>query len=53
MDVRRKFFIQGLVRHWNLLPGKAVDAPFLQVSKAGLNGVLANQIYLAGEVGAR
>lgn len=53
MDVRRKFFIQRLVRHWNLLPRKAVDAPFLQVSKARLNGVLAYQIYLAGEVGAR
>ncbi|KFO54092.1 hypothetical protein N302_02467, partial [Corvus brachyrhynchos] len=44
LDVRRKFFTQRVVRHWNLLPREAVDAPFLKVFKARLNGVLANQV---------
>jgi len=29
-------------RHWNRLPTEAVDAPSLEVFKAGLDGVLSN-----------
>jgi len=30
LDIRRKFFHVGVVRHWNRLPSRAVDAPSLE-----------------------
>jgi len=42
LDIRRKFFTQKVVRHWNRLPSEAVDAPSLEVSKAKLDGTLRN-----------
>jgi len=30
------------VRHWNMFPREAVDAPSLGVSKARLDGALSN-----------
>jgi len=32
------------VRHWNRLPREAVDAPSLEVFKAGLKGDLSNLV---------
>ena len=37
MDIRRTFFPQRVVRHWNRLPKEAVDAPSLQAFKARLD----------------
>ena len=36
LDIRRKFFTQREVTHWNRLPKEAVDAPSLEAFKARL-----------------
>ena len=38
LDIWNKFFTQRVVRHWERLPGEAVDAPSLEVLKARLDG---------------
>ncbi|KFZ62254.1 hypothetical protein N321_11092, partial [Antrostomus carolinensis] len=42
--IRRKFFTQRVVRHWNRLPREAVDAPSLEAFKARLDGALGKLI---------
>ena len=42
LDVRRKFFTQRVVMHWNGMPRGAVDAPSLEAFKARLNKALGN-----------
>ncbi|KFR06283.1 hypothetical protein Y956_15640, partial [Nipponia nippon] len=44
LDIRKKFFTRGVVRHWNRLPREAVDAPSLEVFKATLDGALSNLV---------
>ncbi|KFZ55357.1 hypothetical protein N321_00937, partial [Antrostomus carolinensis] len=44
LDIRRKFFTQRVVRHWNRLPRQVVDAPSLEAFKAKLDGVLGSLI---------
>ena len=44
LNVWRKFFTQGVLRHWNMLPQKAVDAPSLEAFKARLDGILGSLI---------
>ena len=41
LDIRKKFFITRLVKHWNKLPREPVAAPSLEVFKARLDGALA------------
>ena len=36
MDIRRKFFTQRVVTHWNRFPKEVVDAPSLEAFKARL-----------------
>jgi len=45
LDIRKKFFTIRVVRHWHRLPREAVDAPFLAVFKAWLDGALSNLVY--------
>ncbi|KFZ56628.1 hypothetical protein N321_01424, partial [Antrostomus carolinensis] len=44
LDVRRKFFTQKVVRHWNRLPREVVDAPSLEAFRARLDGALGGLI---------
>jgi len=44
LDIRNKFFTMRVARHWNGLPRGAVDAPFLEVFKARLDGALSNLV---------
>ena len=39
--IRRKFFTQRVVTHWNRLPKEAVDAPPLEAFKARLDVALS------------
>ena len=45
MDIRKKFFIQRVVTHWNKLPKEAVDAPSLEAFKARLDVVLSSLVW--------
>ena len=43
-DISGKSFTLTVVRHWNRLPKKAVDAPFLQAFKARLDVALGSLV---------
>ena len=42
MDIRRQFFTQRVVTHWNRLPKEAVDAPSLEAFRARLDVALGS-----------
>ena len=44
LDVRKKFFTQKVVKHWNRLPRKVADALPLEAPKARLDGALGSRI---------
>ena len=44
LDIRRKFFTQRVVTHWNRLPKEAVDAPSLDASKTRLDVALGSLV---------
>ena len=44
LDIRKKFFIVRVVRHWHRLPSEVVDAPSLEAFKARLDGALSNLV---------
>ena len=45
LDIRRKFFIQRVVTHWNRLPKEAVDAPSPKAFKARLDVALSSLVW--------
>ena len=44
LDIGKKFFYLGMVRHWNRLSRRVVDAPSLEVLEVRLNGALSNLV---------
>ena len=45
LDIRRKFFTQRVVTHWNRLPKEVVDAPSLEALKARLDVALGSLVW--------
>jgi len=44
-DIRRKFFTQRVVTHWNRLPKEVVDSPSLEAFKARLDVALGSLVW--------
>ncbi|KFV18735.1 hypothetical protein N340_02938, partial [Tauraco erythrolophus] len=44
LGIRKKFFTQRMVRHWNRLPREVVDASSLEAFKARLDEALGNLV---------
>ena len=44
MDIRKNFFTQKVVTHWNRLPKEVVDAPSLDAFKSMLDVALGSLV---------
>jgi len=44
LDIRKKYFVMRVVKHWHRLPREVVDAPFLETFKVRLDEALSNLI---------
>jgi len=45
LDIRKKFFTQRVVIHWNRLPKEVVDAPSLEAFEARLDVALGSLVW--------
>jgi len=46
LDIRKKFFMTRVVKHWNGLPREAVEAPSLETFKPRLDRALSSLVWL-------
>ena len=44
-DIKRKFFAERVVMHWNRLPREAVDAPSLEAFQVRLDVALGSLVW--------